>query len=216
MILGGLAGCKKSTLKSIDEGEIHYKITFHDRNAVLPDELMPNSMIVKFKDDKILMEITSPIGNNGVYNIIDPEKNQVKTYFRVMGMKYYFIGSADEVPPGIDPMENIEFDATDQESEILGLKCKKTTATIPETGYKYDLWYTDEIDIKNPNNSNPFKGIDGVLINFFFVMGDITVEFEADGIYIKQISDKSFEKGENYRRIDRKSMDDLIASMMSL
>ena len=78
MILVGLAGCNKSPVKSIDEGEIHYKITFHDRNAVLPDELMPSSMVVKFKDNKTLMEITSPIGNNGVFIITEPELKTVR------------------------------------------------------------------------------------------------------------------------------------------
>ena len=48
------------------------------------------------------------------------------------------------------------------------------------------------------------------------MMGDIIIEFEAEGIYLRSIPDKAFERGENFRRIDRKSMDDLIASMMSL
>lgn len=216
MILVGLTGCTKSPLKSIDEGEIHYKITFHDRNAVLPDELMPSSMVVKFKDDKTLMEITSPIGNNGVFIISEPDKNQMQTFIRVLGMKYYYMGTTDEIPPGINPMNNMDLETTNQVSKILDLKCRKVIVRIPEKDFTYELWYTEEIDIKNPNSYNPFKDIDGVLINFFFMMGDIIVEFEAEGIYLRSIPDKVFERGENFRRIDRKSMDDLIASMMSL
>ena len=216
MILVGLTGCTKSPLKSIDEGEIHYKITFHDRNAVLPDELMPSSMVVKFKDDKTLMEITSPIGNNGVFIISEPDKNQMQTIIRVLGMKYYYMGTTDEIPPGINPMNNMDLETTNQVSKILDLKCRKAIVRIPEKDFTYELWYTEEIDINNPNSYNPFKDIDGVLINFFFMMGDIIIEFEAEGIYLRSIPDKAFERGENFRRIDRKSMDDLIASMMSL
>lgn len=183
----------------------------------MPDELMPNSMIVKFKDNKILMEITSPIGNNGIFNIINPKENQIKTYMRVLTMKYYYQGSTDEVPPGIDPMSDMVILHTDQSSVILGLQCKHATATLPESGFTYDIWYTNEIKLANPNNSTPFKEIDGVLISFFYRMGEMIIEFEADGIFERPVSDKAFELSDNsFRRVNRESMDDLISTMMSL
>jgi len=216
IILPGLSSCKELSLKSIDEGEIHYKITFHDRKAILPDELMPNTMVVKFKDDKTIMEITSPIGNNGVFIITEPDKNQIQTFLRVLNMKYYYEGPADEIPPGINPMEGMDIENTLYVSNILNLKCRKAIVRIPEMDFSYDIWYTEDLGIKKPNFSNPFRDIDGVLINFFFLMGDAMIEFEAEGIYQRPIPDKVFEKGEDFRRIDRKSMDDLIASMMNL
>lgn len=216
MILVGLSGCKKSAFKSIDEGEIHYKIRYVDRNAVLPDDLMPDNMVVKFKNNKILMEIMSPIGNNGVYNIIDPENKEIRTFFRVMGMKYYYMGTTDEIPPGIDPMSDMDIEYTSQVSTILDFECRKAVIRLPGRDFNYEIWYTDEIDINNPNLSSPFESIDGVLMNFFFLMGDIIVEFDAEAIYLRDVPDKDFEKKENYRRIDRKSMDDLIVSMMNL
>ena len=211
-----LSGCKIPSLKSIDEGEIHYRIIFHDRNAVLPDELMPSSMIVKFKKDKMIMEITSPVGNNGVFIISDPETEQIKTFIRILGMKYYYVGTFDEIAPGLNPMTNMDIRKTNQVTSILDMECRRAIASIPEKDFTYDLWYTKDIDIKNPNIYNPFRDIDGVLINFFFMMGEVTIEFQAEGVYMRVVPDKAFQKGENFRRIDRKSMNDLIASMMSL
>ncbi len=216
IILLGISGCKESSLKSIDEGEIHYKITFHDRNAFLPDELMPNSMVVKFKDSKTVMEITSPVGNNGVFIITEPDKNQIQTFLRVLNMRYYWEGPADEIPPGINPMQDMAIKNTNQVSTILNLKCHKAEVSVPEKDFKYDIWYTEDLNIKKPNGSNPFKDIDGVLINFFFLMGDAIIEFEAEGLYQRPVPDKVFEKNGDFRRIDRKSMDDLITSIMSL
>ncbi|MDT8401205.1 MAG: hypothetical protein RQ743_05885 [Bacteroidales bacterium] len=216
IILPGLSGCKESSLKSIREGEIHYKITYHERKAILPDELMPSTMVVKFKDDKTVMEITSPIGNNGVYIISKPDKNMVQTFMRVLNMKYYYEGTADEIPPGINPMEGMAIENTKQVASMLNLKCRKAIVRIPEMDLTYDIWYTEELGIKKPNSSNPFRAIDGVLINFFFLMGDALIEFEAEGIYQRPVPDKVFDKEEEFRRIDRKSMDNLIASMMSL
>lgn len=203
-------------MKSIHEGEIHYRITYQERNAILPDELMPGSMIVKFKDDKTVMEITSPIGNNGVFIITEPDKKQIRTFLSVLNMKYYYVGPSGEIPPGINPMESMKIEETGQVATILDMECRKAVVSIPEKDFTYDIWYTENLGIKKPNSSNPFKIIDGVLINFFFMMGDAMIEFEAEAIYQKPIPDRVFEKGEEFRRIDRKSMDDLIASMMSL
>ncbi|MEE4214551.1 MAG: hypothetical protein V2I34_05760 [Bacteroidales bacterium] len=216
VILTGLCGCKETNLRSFEEGEIHYKIIFHDRNAILPDELMPNSMIVKFKDDKTLMEISSPVGNNGVFIITEPEKNQSKTFLKVLGMSYYYEGTAGEIPPGIDPMKGMSVEFTGKVSSILDLKCNKAIIRIPEKDFTYDIWYTEELKITRPNDSTPFKEIDGVLMNFFFLMGDIMVEFQAEGIYERPIPDKVFDRGDDFRRIDRSSMDRLITSMMNL
>ena len=216
LILVGSHACKKSPFKSIDEGEIHYKISIQNRNAILPDEFMPTHMIVKFKDDKIMMDISSPVGNNGISNIIYPGKNEIRTFFRVMGIKYYYLGTTDEVFPGIDPMPDMEIENTGQVSTILKLECKKSVVTLPEKDFSYELWHTEDIDIDRPNIASPFEDIKGVLMNFFFLMGDMTVEFEAEAIYLQPVPDKVFEEKENYRRISRKSMDELIASMMSL
>jgi hypothetical protein len=216
LILAGLYGCKESSLRSFDEGEIHYKIIFHDRNAILPDELMPNSMIVTFKGDKTLMEISSPVGNNGVFIVNEPEMNRSRTFLRVLGMKYYYEGTANEIPPGIDPMKGMSVELTNQHTDILDLKCNKAIIRIPEKDFTYDIWYTDELKISNPNDSTPFKDIKGVLMNFFFLMGDIMVEFQADGIYERPVPDKVFEKGDDFRRIDRNAMDGLITGMMNL
>lgn len=216
LILAALSGCKESSLRSFDEGEIHYNIIFHDRNAVLPDELMPSSMIVLFKDDKTLMDISSPVGNNGVFIVNEPGENQSRTFLRVLGMKYFYQGTADEIPPGIDPMKSMTVELTNQVSSILDLKCKKAIIRIPEKDFSYDIWYTDELEVSSPNDSTPFKEIDGVLMNFFFLMGDIMVEFKVDGIYERPVPDKVFEKGDDFRRIDRSSMDELITSMMNL
>jgi len=216
VILAGIYGCKESSLRSFDEGEIHYKIIFHDRNAILPDELMPNSMVVTFKGNKTLMEISSPVGNNGVFIVNEPDKDRSRTFLRVLGMKYYYEGTANEIPPGIDPMKGMSVEITNQHTDILDLKCNKAIIKIPEKDFTYDIWYTDELKISNPNDSTPFKDINGVLMNFFFLMGDIMVEFQADGIYERPVPDKIFEKGDDFRRIDRSAMDGLITGMMNL
>lgn len=216
IILSGVAGCKKSPVKNIDEGEIHYSISYIGRTGSVSEAMLPNNMVVKFKENKILMEIMTPIGNNGIFNIIDPSQKRVDTFMRLLGMKFSYSGGYGEIPPGIDPMVDMVIEDTGIEKEIFGLNCMNSKAFIPDSGYEFDLWYTKEINIENPNISTPFKSIDGVLISFFYRMGDMIVEFEAEGVYLKPIPDKDFIIDDKYRNIDRDDMDSIISKMMNL
>ncbi|MEZ5010528.1 MAG: hypothetical protein R2744_02305 [Bacteroidales bacterium] len=215
-IISALAGCKNDSVKHIDEGEIHYNLTYIGRVGTVSEAMLPNSMVVKFKNNKILMEIMTPIGNNGIFNIIDPEQEKVETFIRLLGMRFYYSGVYGEVPPGIDPMEDMVIVKTGKKKDVFGLECLNAVATIPSTGYTYDLWYTDKISIDNPNQSTPYKDIEGVLVSFFYRMGDMIVEFDADGLYKKTIPDKDFITDEKYRKINREDMDSIISKMMNL
>lgn len=179
-------------------------------------DLMPNSMVVKFKENKTLMEITAPIGNNGIYNLNDPEENTVATYVRFLNIKYYFKGEAGLSPPGVDPMKDLKLEKTGDIEIISGLNCRHVLAKLPGYDNNFDVWYTDEIDIDDPNNSTPFKDIDGVLLKFFYKMGDMIIEFEATNVYEREVPDKDFQQSDKFLRISREDMDRFISKMMAL
>lgn len=216
LIFTGLEGCDHSGLKNLNEGEIHYSIRYTGNHGSVSEAMLPNNMVVKFKNSRVMMEIMTPIGNNGIINIIDYENNTLETYIRLFGMKYVYRSVAGEIPPGIDPMSNMIIEKTSRTREFFGLECNHATATIPETGFTYDLWYTTEIELHNPNISTPFNTIDGVLIMFFYRMGDMIVEFEAQGVYRRSIPEKEFTPGSKYRNLDRPTMHSIISKMMNL
>jgi len=180
------------------------------------EAMLPNSLVVKFKQNKILMEIMTPIGNNGIFNIIDPEQGRIDTFLRLLGMKFCYTGIFGEIPPGIDPMTDMKIEKTGVTREMFGLNCLNAKATIPTGSYEFDLWYTEEIGIDDPNSSTPFSTIDGVLISFFYRMGEMIVEFQAEGVYNKPVSDKDLTLSGKFRNIDRDDMDSIISKMMNL
>ena len=216
IIFIGLFGCKQPHLGGFDEGEIHYKIIYNNPGSALPMELMPSNMVVKFKDDRLIMEITAPIGNSGIFNIVNPDKNEIRTYINFLNIKYYYQGELGETPPGIDPMPDLKFIRTGETKNIDGLNCKHAIAQIPGVDRKFDVWYTNDIDLEDPNNSTPYRDIDGILMNFFYKMGDMIVEFEHTGTYQKEVQEKDFVKSDKFLRISRKDMDNIISKFMSL
>jgi hypothetical protein len=208
--------CKTRGGKNIKQGEIHYNIEYTG-SVGMPKELMPRSLVVSFKDDKILFDISAPIGNSGILNLSNPEEGIFDTYISLLTWRYYYAAKPGEPHPGFDAMTGLQVKKTTKTSVICGFNCKNAEITIPAKGDRiYQVWYTNEIDVKNPNAATPFAGIEGVLMSFFFLMGPAEMHFEAETVYKKEIPDQTFERRTRYSRISREEINSFINKMISL
>ena len=77
------------------------------------------------------------------------------------------------------------------------------------------IWYTTEIKAENPNRMTPYREVDGVLMDFFYIIGDAELQFTADEVLVKKVADKEFERKNNYRKVSSKYLDTLILKMIS-
>lgn len=216
IVLSGYS-CKEKGAKNIDQGEIHYSIEYMGMEDVVPRDYMPKTLIVSFKDDKILFEIAAPFGNAGIYNLYNPEEGINDTYLSLLSLKYYYSSKPGELQPGFDAMDGMEIRKTNETAVICGFNCKKGEVTFPaDREVKYSIWYTDEIDIKHPNASTPFNEVDGVLMSFFFFLGPAELRFTAETVYKKEISDKIFERRDKYLQVSREEINNFINKMLNL
>lgn len=208
--------CKEKGTKHISEGEIHYDIEYSG-NVGSFKEIMPKNLIVSFKDDKILFDISAPIGNSGIMSLSNPEKKIYDTYISMLTWRYYYAAKEGEVPPGFEAMQGMNIRKTLKTAQICGFNCRNAEVTIPsKPGKTYDIWYTNEINIKNPNAVNPYSEIDGVLMTFFFFMGETEMYFSAETVYKKEIPDKTFERKEKFQRISRDEINKFIDKLLSI
>ncbi|MBK7713193.1 MAG: hypothetical protein IPJ37_21305 [Bacteroidales bacterium] len=202
--------------KYIDEGEIHYNIDYSSTVGNLPREVLPKNLVVSFKDDKILFEMISPIGNSGIINLSNPKEAIYDTYFSILTLRYYYAAKQGEVYPGFEAMEGMELHKTDKTSVICGFNCKNAEVTFPSDRAKiYDIWYTDEINVKNPNASSPFYEVDGVMMGFFFLLGHTELRFTAETVYKKDIPDQTFARREKFKRVSREELIKIINKMLA-
>jgi len=211
------SGCKKSGGRFLKEGEIHYTVDYIGNVSMMPKDLMPKTLVVSFKDDNILYELISPFGNSGITNLSNPSKDIYDTYLSMFTIRYFYASKPGEVYPGFERMDSIEIRETGKSSVICGFRCENAVVTFKnEPGKVYDIWYTDEISVKNPNASTPFNKIDGVLMSFFFVIGKSEFHFQAENVYKKEISDETFERKAKFRRVSRDDINKFINKMVSL
>jgi hypothetical protein len=209
--------CKSRGGKHIDQGEIHYNIEYIGVNGGIPVEALPKSLVVSFKDDKILFEMVSPFGNSGILNLANPDKDIFDTYFSLFTIKYYYAAEPGEIFPGFDAMDEMVLKKTSKTSVICGFNCKNAEATFPSDKSKViDIWYTDEINVKKSNAATPFREIDGVLMDFFFYLGSAELHFSAETVYNKEIPDNAFERRNDFKKVSRADIEKLISKMIAI
>jgi hypothetical protein len=209
--------CKEKGGKYINQGEIHYNIDYIGSFGPMPREVMPKNLVVAFKHDKILFEMISSFGNSGILNLANPEKGIFDTYFSLFTLKYFYAVQPGEQFPGFEAMEGIVITKTTKTAVICGFNCKNAEVTFPTKKEKvFEIWYTNEIDVKNPNTATPFSEIDGVLMSFFFLLGPSELHFNAETVYKKEIPDETFERREKFTRVSRNEIDKFINKMISL
>ncbi len=209
--------CKEEGQRSISEGEIHYSVQYMGHITLMPKELMPKNLIVAFKNDKIHYELISPVGNTGITYTSNPSKSIYDTYLSMFTIKYFYSSKPGEQYPGFEAMRGMELRETSKTCVICGYKCKNAEVTFPFDRNKiFNIWYTNEIQVKNPNASTPFEEIDGVLLSFFFFIGRSEFHFEAENVYHKEIPDKTFERKEKFLRVSKNDINKFINKMVSL
>jgi hypothetical protein len=207
--------CKERGAKSIDQGEIHYNIEYVGKIGV-PKEFLPENLIVSFKSDKILFEMIG-IGNSGIVNLANPDKGIFDTYYSFFTKRYFYAAEPGELYPGFEAMEGMKIRKTLHTAIICGFNCKKAEVTFPFDKEKvFEIWYTNEIKVKNPNASTPFNQIDGVLMSFFFILGPSELHFDAETVFKKDIPDETFERKDKFLRVSREEIDKFINMMLSL
>lgn len=204
--------CRHKDIKNLDQGEIHYSINYVGDFA-FPKELLPRNLVVSFKEDKVLFEMTG-LANSGIVNLSNPEKEIFDTYFSLPPLKLYYPCEPGELYPGFEAMDGMIIKKTSKTTLICGFDCKNAEVSFPDDSNKIiNIWYTDEINIKNPNLLSPFNQIDGVLMSFFFLLGSTELHFEAESVYEKEIPDDTFERKNSFDRVSRKNIERLIERM---
>lgn len=211
-----LASCRGDAgYKNMREGEIWYNIKYVSNPSSLSTDLLPRELVIAFRNDLINTRLKAPIGNTGITTVINPRENIYDTYLNLLSFKYYFEGNYRDIQPGFKAMEGMTVHDTGRRSVICGFNCRQARVDIPGSEGIRHIWYTYEIKAENPNRMTPYRDVDGVLMDFFYIIGDAELQFTADEVLRKDIPDREFEKKNNYKKVPASFLDALILKMIS-
>jgi hypothetical protein len=201
-----------SNPKKISQGEIEYHIDFLDSEKDKPViMLLPKSMTTYFQDHSTRTTIEGLLGTFRLNYIMNYGEQQNYTMLQIMDKKYVYESSVNQPAFGYQNMDNLQIDFTDKQKTIAGYKCRHAIVTFPTNGTDtIELYYTNEIDLKSPNQSNPFKEIDGVLLEFSVKIMGIKMKMNAKRITQKKLKPDTFDLPAGYVKIEETEMEKIL------
>ena len=178
--------------KDIAEGVIEYDITYPklDPNSMMVSG-MPNKAYLRFKDNNTSNDMSGMMGLISITYIANHTKQAVEQRLTLINKKYASTISPDDLKRLNDSYvsEVQEGSATQQ---IAGFTCKEAIVKLMD-GKEAKVYYTNEIGITNPNWSNPYSKIDGVLMDFQMERYGVAMHLKAKSVLAQKVDDSTFQ-----------------------
>lgn len=177
-----LFSCKKHEPSGIyDNGRIEYKITYLENNSSqISTNLLPKKMKLEFNQDYSINVIEGFMGVFKLNNITYFRNKRCSTLLEVLNKNYFYLGKRGEEMCCFEDMYDMVIEPTAETRTIAGLVCKKAIVRLKDKGESFEVYYTNDIKLAEPNMTNPYKEIDGVLVEFQLSLSGLKMRFTAE------------------------------------
>ncbi|MEE4256873.1 MAG: hypothetical protein V2I47_07535 [Bacteroidales bacterium] len=201
MVAAIIMGFASTAISKDFSGVITYKISYPGMEIdASMAAMMPKMATLSIKENMSKFEIS--MGQMGKQiQIIDGEAKTVTTVMDMMGQKFYYVQTEDEIQAE-EGAENISVDIKDETKEIAGYECTKAVVTVVENGEEmmFTIFFSEEIGSSSLNIDNPyFKDIPGAMLEFEIATGTGTMKMEALSVDKKKLSESEFEVPEGFQ-----------------
>jgi len=105
-----------------------------------------------------------------------------------------------------------------QESKIIdSLVAYKVIVSFKKsTKTPYEIWYTKDLHIKNVNNNNPYKKIDGVLLDYKISIKGISMHYICKSFSTETDNSNVFIIPNSFEKIPIKKLNSIIDKTLHL
>lgn len=200
----------------VDSGMIDYEVTFpalEEGDAL--GSIMPDRMQMRFSDGKYQTEFSAYGGVFKTNVLVDTKKKEYTQMLKVFRKRLACDFDAidlEELLGEFPPLTIIKGQGTDT---IAGRSCKHAIGVFHDVGAPdIDIYYTDEIDLKDPNWCTPFAEIDGVLLAYEVDMFDMRVRLRALDIQTEAIPKEVFAQDPEYKKVSYRHIRTEIEKLM--
>lgn len=175
----------------ISEGVIEYDITYPklDPNSMMVSG-MPNKAYLRFKNNNTSNDMSGMMGLISITYISNAESKAVEQRLTLINKKYASEISAEDLKRLNDSYVSSVEDCSGR-ADIAGYKCKEAKVKLIN-GEEVKIFYTNDIDIDNPNWSNPYSKVDGVLMEFQMERYGVVMHLKATSVLAQAVEDEAF------------------------
>jgi len=195
----------------VKEGIIEYDIEYLNSTEVSVSNLLPKRMVIKFKNNNTINKIESFSGIVSFTHLSNYKKKKHVTLVKLLNKKFQYHEENTLSSLNFESLPGMKLIPTDEYTKIAGYNCRKVRATFEDsTDASFDIYYTNEIKIANPNRNTPYKEIEGVLLQFDVKMYNFNVRFKANSIQKCKVSDSEFAVPVDYKMVNKDTMEEII------
>lgn len=203
--------CNYTNPKYINEGVIEYDAKVVDDTHPMAS-LAPGKMTVRFKNNMFAAEM-STMGLFTTTFIANPVKKQLIQLVKVFEIKQACIDDEKAIEAD-NAAYKVNLEETGETKDIAGYKCKKVVATMADDPtIKFDVWYTEQLNVSAPNFANPYSKIKGMLMEYRLKKFGLEMSFTATGVKKEEVPDETFELPAYYKVITKQEMDEFFKSI---
>ncbi len=209
-----ISACGHTDDKFLSEGEIEYDATVVDQSNPMAT-LAPSKMTIKFKENRSCAEMSAGMGLFSTSFISDPETQTLTQLVKLLNKKFSLIQDAAAIKKENEAYP-VEVTACKETKLVAGYKCNKSHVVLKDefgSVTEFDIYYTRDLDIKNPNFANPFHMIDGVLMEYQIKRFGLEMRFTAKNVKPVEVDDECFQLPADYKAISQKEMNELFEGL---
>ncbi|HNS30018.1 MAG TPA: hypothetical protein PKL52_05755 [Tenuifilaceae bacterium] len=200
--------------KELTEGIIEYKVFYLNTDSVRFDpDIRPDCMVVKFKENNTVNRVEALSGAFSFAFIQDLDSKTSVTLVKIFNKKLFYKEPlvVNSCHFAYKSMPSITIEYSDETEEFLGFQCKKALATFNDSiASSFEIWYTDEIKVNNPNHNTPFEAIDGIMLKFSVIMFNHRMNIVATAVKPATLPKDEFVIPFDYEEVDYDTMMELI------
>jgi len=213
-----LMGCNTNRSENnFNEGTIEYSIQFDGNDgSKINTNMLPNKLTVKFRDDNTSNKIEGLSGSVNLTFIKNLDDNNLIVLVNLWSKKLFYQDSLlkANLPNAYAGMPDISIEKTDEIVRFKGYNCKKAIAHYKDSSnFSFDILYTNDINIANPNANTPFELIDGVMLKFSIKFNKYLMTISSTSIKPEKISMDEFNVPSGYEKVSKRTIEDLVSLM---
>ena len=203
-ILCLLSSCQSGIFDGrISEGIVSYEVSYPYLD---PDHylhgFLPSEMTMQFSDNRFQNELSAGYGMFRTTFINNSNDLTLKHMVKMGNKKFYSNLDPNSIHKVLDEYPIYTVIELDETKIIAGLNCKKALIVYDDVDTReFYIYYTNEIEFKNPNWSTPFSSIDGVLMEYEIQQFNMVTRLTANQVIAADTESEVFDVPEAYDHV---------------
>jgi Domain of unknown function (DUF4412) len=201
-----LSACgENATTEKISEGIIEFKATPVNPKSSM-SMMFPDKMTVKFNSNYTLAELEAGVGAMHI-GFLSDAKNKTFTNMVSFLDKRAAVLDSSAIKLRNYYLPDYTVTETKELKKIAGYNCQKAILKFTDGSPDLEVWYTKDLNIINPNWSNAYYKIDGVLMDYKLKKFGLELHFTASTVQQAKIDSTVFTVPAEYKIISEDELD---------